>query len=495
MFESLDTLEMDLLRYANEGFRLPNEFNLGSNEVGKALIQLASGKFVHALDGAQASDTAQAASRREAATRFVSDIMLAESSNYFMTLGVSPDVDSNTVRENFRRLMALVHPDAQPIGFPPDAASRVNRAYAVLSEAGSRAAYAARELGVSPFGPVVFNAEPTARRSNPTALDVNKSKPTGGFFGWLQTLRARHSLLWVAALLLLPLGATVVSFFSYEPPAQLVEVKPKVDPATDAQGSAVVAVRAVYISELTKTGAEESLVIVPSKAPANTAKPSLIPKPEREPIADSKLEQKGNVASPTQLKISTELEQFATNVGATAVATPIRTAPIASADTSTKTSVRAAPTSLAPVEPTRSIAAEVTPVSAVAVLANAVAQPALPQRLATTDAEAMVIRFSNAYEAGSISTFGQLFAPAMASRRQMLNDYERVFLSTRQRTIKFNQLKHSISGDKLSTSGYAVVTTTDQDNRIMTQRVFLEFEISRDRGEPRIERLANYVIN
>ena len=77
----------------------------------------------------------------------------------------------------------------------------------------------------------------------------------------------------------------------------------------------------------------------------------------------------------------------------------------------------------------------------------------------------------------------------------MLNDYERVFSATRQRTIKFNQLKHSPLGERLATSGYAVVTTTDQDNRIMTQRVFLEFEIGRDRGEPRIERLANYVIN
>lgn len=77
----------------------------------------------------------------------------------------------------------------------------------------------------------------------------------------------------------------------------------------------------------------------------------------------------------------------------------------------------------------------------------------------------------------------------------MLSEYERVFSATRQRTIKFNQLKHSALGERLATSGYAVVTTTDRDNRIMTQRVFLEFEIGRDRGEPRIERLANYVIN
>ena len=77
----------------------------------------------------------------------------------------------------------------------------------------------------------------------------------------------------------------------------------------------------------------------------------------------------------------------------------------------------------------------------------------------------------------------------------MLNEYERVFLGTRQRAIKFNQLKHSINGERISTNGYATVTTTDQDNRTVTQRVFLEFEIGRDHGEPKIARLANYVIN
>ena len=77
----------------------------------------------------------------------------------------------------------------------------------------------------------------------------------------------------------------------------------------------------------------------------------------------------------------------------------------------------------------------------------------------------------------------------------MLSDYERVFLTTRQRSIKFNQLKHAANGERVATSGYATVTTTNQENRTVTQRVFLEFEIGRERGEPRIERLANYVIN
>ncbi len=117
------------------------------------------------------------------------------------------------------------------------------------------------------------------------------------------------------------------------------------------------------------------------------------------------------------------------------------------------------------------------------------------QRVKSTDADEVVVRFSNAYESGSIAAFGQLLAPGMAGRRQMLNEYERVFQATRQRSIKFKQLKHAANGERISTSGYATVTTIDQDNRTIVQRVFLEFDIGRERGEPRIERLANYVIN
>ena len=119
----------------------------------------------------------------------------------------------------------------------------------------------------------------------------------------------------------------------------------------------------------------------------------------------------------------------------------------------------------------------------------------LAPKVRSTDAEDVVVRFSNAYESGSIGAFSQLLSPGMPGRRQMLIEYERVFQATRQRSIKFKQLKHTANGEQISTTGYATVTTTDQDNRTVIQRVFLEFEISRDRGEPRIERLANYVVN
>ena len=105
------------------------------------------------------------------------------------------------------------------------------------------------------------------------------------------------------------------------------------------------------------------------------------------------------------------------------------------------------------------------------------------------------MRFSNAYETGSLSGFDQVLAPGMPGRSQLLTDYGRLFQVTRNRSIRFIQLKHAIAGERMATRGYAVVTTTDQENRVSKQRVYIEMEISIDRNVPRIERISNYVIN
>ncbi len=83
----------------------------------------------------------------------------------------------------------------------------------------------------------------------------------------------------------------------------------------------------------------------------------------------------------------------------------------------------------------------------------------------------------------------------MAGRRQVLSEYEKVFQQTRQRSIRFTQLKHRTNGERLSTSGYAVVSTVDNDNRASSQRVFLEIDIAREADSPKIERLLNYPLN
>jgi hypothetical protein len=113
----------------------------------------------------------------------------------------------------------------------------------------------------------------------------------------------------------------------------------------------------------------------------------------------------------------------------------------------------------------------------------------------TSEAEDLILRFAAAYTNGRLDSITQYLSPTMNTRRRILTDYDRIFQATTQRDIKFGQLKHATSGDRVTTSGYATVTTIDHSNRTATQRVYLEFEIGKERGEPRIERLANYVIH
>jgi hypothetical protein len=128
---------------------------------------------------------------------------------------------------------------------------------------------------------------------------------------------------------------------------------------------------------------------------------------------------------------------------------------------------------------------------------NNTATPALPtdSRVNPADADDILVKLSGAYEAGSIAAFSRVFATSMPGRRQLLYDYERVFQQTRQRSIRFTQFKHKISGEKLLTSGFAVVSTVDNDNRTSNQRIFLEIDIGRDPDGWKIERLHNYPLN
>ena len=121
--------------------------------------------------------------------------------------------------------------------------------------------------------------------------------------------------------------------------------------------------------------------------------------------------------------------------------------------------------------------------------------PPTESRVNPADADDILVKLSGAYEAGSIAAFSKVFATSMAGRRQLLSDYERVFQQTRQRSIRFTQFKHKVSGEKLLTAGFAVVSTVDNDNRVASQRIFLEIDIGRDPEGLKIERLHNYPLN
>jgi hypothetical protein len=99
MFESIETLESDLIRFANAGFVLPLPFRLVSSDVGKAVIQLAGGKTPKSLSHLASSDGSARADMQKSASRFVADILLSPVCNHFTTLGVAPDFEASALRD------------------------------------------------------------------------------------------------------------------------------------------------------------------------------------------------------------------------------------------------------------------------------------------------------------------------------------------------------------------------------------------------------------
>ena len=509
MFESIETLESDLIRFADAGFVLPLPFRLTSSAVGKALIQLAGGKVPMSLSHFAASDGSARSEVQKSASRFVAEVLLSPVCNHFTTLGVSPDVDAGELRDNFRRLMALVHPDARPVGFPEGAASRVNRAYAVLADPHARETYAALELGtvsVRALTPMPSASRPIETRSRRSTSSARSSR----LLGWANALRARRSLLWLATVLLVPIGWALLSISANNEPQRLVETRPT--PASSPTVSSLETPPALtdstFSANAPRVSTESPVTAVAKSTPENRL---VTQKATISEVAPSPFEASQVVAQPRPT-VTTQLSSKSVEISSRPpVVAATNLAPTHSDIASEPPSRRAvqpepaAVTRAPEVQPTPAppASASTSPVSGTSGM-TATNSPRVPvvidkieiaSKVRSTDAEDVVVRFSNAFESGSIGAFSQLLSPGMPGRRQMLSEYERVFSATRQRTIKFNQLKHSASGERLATSGYAVVTTTDRDNRIMTQRVFLEFEIGRDRGEPRIERLANYVIN
>lgn len=512
MFDSVATLVADLDAFVQNDPAAVCRRARVSTDAGRLILLLAAGKRAD-IPGLNADDAEHLQALGVAARRVIAEVFLAPDADHFITLGLSPDADNAAIREHFRRLMAVVHPDAKPIGFPDDAAVRVNQAYAVLSSEESKSAYL--DALVRPLGEATPTAVMHAGSAGRSASRGPRARaPWRGLLGALfAALRTRNALLWFALILIVPFVALLVPAFQRAEPVRLVEARPA---ESDSKGAASYSAPTRPVEAVTVTG---NLIATPppvadaSPAGANTPGARVDGLSLTAGFGKRSLELLAERRAGAQAPGSERQTAAASRSGAPPLA-PVAPAaagadvalPIARGPVPVDGGLRPAAPPLRDAVPMVAVAEPpATAVSAPPAAANQTLPVNSPAQRAQVAVEAtsfrtgelddLLVRFANAYESGSITGFAQLFSPNMSGRRQMLMEYERMFAATRSRTIKFNQLKHSMNGERVSTAGYATVTTIDQDNRSATQRVFLEFEIGRDRGQPRIERLANYAIN
>lgn len=120
-----------------------------------AVMQLAIGR--HAV--------ASPAELQQAALFFVRTALLERPRDHYALLGLAPDASAAAVKERYRLLMRLVHPDfAGSAPWAAGAAARLNTAYAVLSSAVQRTQYDRELAQASPLrAPVQPSPRPRPR--------------------------------------------------------------------------------------------------------------------------------------------------------------------------------------------------------------------------------------------------------------------------------------------------------------------------------------------
>nr|MDQ3028404.1 J domain-containing protein [Pseudomonadota bacterium] len=116
----------------------------------------------------------------EAARSFVRQVCLWERATPYQVLCLGRDAPRDAIKENYRLLMALLHPDrpdALAHAWPDDCAQRVNDAYATLSDDALRSAY---DTGIR-------KAHYSGAFEHP-APSMAKSAPTPRRGGWARSL-------------------------------------------------------------------------------------------------------------------------------------------------------------------------------------------------------------------------------------------------------------------------------------------------------------------
>jgi DnaJ domain len=475
VFAHIDQLVTDLDAYAAGKLLSNAKWQPRDDYVGAALISLATAKVprrIAAEVGDEVSPT-----RRDAARRFIASHFFAFDANHYVVLGSRRTAPADLVRKNYQRIVALVHPDSSPVGFPLDAAARVNKAYATLSETELRDAYDRTLPGDTSTAVALTSTEgvksSTVRKvPESTWQRITRLVPVLGF-------RKGLIALGVGLLFLCSLG--LYQLMSTENHVALVEARPRLSQSAEVGSSAP--------GEMATSAARlDTQVDVPaiSVAPIAAAPPA--PSAVQTSFA-------------TPLKLTTELRRnFADKSVTTSLTPPNDASPRAATSVSrTTTESTSASADQSGVEVRRSQDASATnatkPNDGVIATQSPAVQttPNAREERSSADVDALLAQFASAFEAGSLPAMKQSFSSNMSGRNAVLAEYERVFQSTKQRSIHFSRMRQNpLSPERVMTSGIATVATVDLENRLVRQRVFLEIEVAREGSNARISRIANY---
>lgn len=178
----------------------------------REILQIAAGR-----GGPEPTAAAANHEVREAAAFFIRAALLYPGADHYAVLGLAPGTQPVELKERYRLLMRLIHPDYAETGsvhWPADAAVRVNRAYEILASQVLRQEYDEQLAGLRT--PRTVEPSPANRRPAAARVPVDA-----------RGLRGNRTLGW-ALVALATLGAAALLMPSQEAPQLVQKTAPRV---------------------------------------------------------------------------------------------------------------------------------------------------------------------------------------------------------------------------------------------------------------------------
>lgn len=529
---SADRTARLLLRYARDPSRYRTEArgpdaSLVDTDV---VLRLAQGRRVE-LGGPTIEGTDTVA-LRDAAVGYLREVFFRPDASPYQTLGLAPDAPQDAIKERFRLLMLLVHPDRQGAGpaWPDRCASQANQAYAILRDPGSRAAYDRQErekAAAAQAAQQAAVAKAAALKSRPSrgsAPGGSARRPpeppvlpewlTAGVGGFVREHPAGTAfgaligaaVLVVGAALWDSEGGTLVRASRLpEPPAPTMPApSPTVVAEAPAVPKAQVAVNAPVTAKAPATTPTptSALAKAPGPAPAISAAPApAAPAAAVAPRAAPSAVAVAATVAPAAPVVRADAPMQAAAVRERAAppeapAPPPRSEPTVAVAAPPVPAIAAAsapvpapvpPSAAAPAPATAASRAEDAPVATVAA-----ASPLAP---ANAEIETFFAAFVDAYDRGRVDAYAALFDDdARSNERQgraaIRRDYEELLRQSSWRRMQITRINWRRSGETARAKGEIAVRIGWRDGREVEQRHAVDMELARRDGRVVITRLS-----
>ena len=164
--------------------RMPGRYRLALREPSLlfeqtlAVMQLAAGRRVKGMAPLGEGREAQAAhtAAQKAARFFVRMVLLRAGADHYTLLGLKPSFEPEVLRDHYRLMIRLTHPDFSTLGteWPADAAARINIAHDVLGSVVQRAQY---DAGLKTAVSAAPQGKPTAAMAPAPASPLATPRP------------------------------------------------------------------------------------------------------------------------------------------------------------------------------------------------------------------------------------------------------------------------------------------------------------------------------